>query len=98
MSKKITTVYVNKENYNSDTITVEDMQEILSSAIDKGATHISIESEHDSCEVDIKFFFDREETDEEQAARVAKEEREKQSSLKWKRREYERLKKELGES
>lgn len=98
MNRKVVTICVDSQDYNCDNVPIQELIDIVENAKNKGATHVVIESEYDSSDVELRFEYDREETDEEFNMRLRNEERQKESTLEYKRRELERLKKELGES
>lgn len=97
MTKQLIKVYVNEEEYNDDDVPVQDFLEMVMEAIKAGATNVQIESEYDSGNITMNFYYKREETDQELAKREKAEKSHQEYLMNYKREQYERLKKELGE-
>lgn len=96
MNKKITTIYVLQDSIDGN-ILLDELLDILNKAKTEGGIDVDIESEYESSTVSISISYDREETDQECADREAKEKEEAERRMLYKRKEFERLKKELGE-
>lgn len=91
--KKEVNITVLTDKFFGDELPIDDLTSLVSSAIEKGATHFTIDTEYDSGRVDATFFYTRLETDEEFSARLLAKQKSKEHQDEIDKRLYETLRK-----
>jgi hypothetical protein len=79
--------------YDEDHISIITLLEIIREAMASGATDVRFNSENDSSSIDLDFFFERKETDEELKKRLDWRDKRRKEIEETERKQYEELKK-----
>lgn len=92
MKKETKQIRVSSEIFYDEELPIKQLLEKIEDAQRAGATHVHINSEYDSGSVEVGFYFERPETDDELDARLKREEANRKSTEDYERGVYERLK------
>lgn len=96
MEKEKIKVKVNLEEYNDERIGIDDLLYVIDVAKHNGATHVHFYSDYDSGNIEVQFYYERMETDDELTARIKQKAYMDDFFLQREKQEYERLKQKFG--